>query len=87
MAGAVVLALHQGLVPTSLGDCPPYPQCFTQGRPYLGVAGVLFLAGVAMGIWLWDKDYPPPDTPLFLRAGARAVSHVDGDREGYPAAR
>ena len=57
---AVVLGLRGGLVPTTLGDCPPYPRCFTAGHPYLGVAFAVFVLTVMLAIWLWDKDYPPP---------------------------
>ena len=57
--GAVLLALIRGLVPTNLGDCPPYQRCVTPGHPYLGVALLVLLAGTAVAIWLWDKDYPP----------------------------
>jgi hypothetical protein len=57
--GAVVLALLPGLVPTTLGDCPPYQRCVTRGHPYLGVALAVLLGGTAVAIWLWDKDYPP----------------------------
>jgi hypothetical protein len=70
--GAILLALRQGLVPASFGDCPPYPQCYTHGRPYLLVALALFLGATAMAIWLWDKDYPKPITRLIPRPPARA---------------
>lgn len=74
--GALLLTLREGLVPASFGDCPPYPQCFTPGRPFLLVALVLFVGATSMTIWLWDKDYPKPTTTLVrglpTRAGARS---------------
>jgi len=43
-AGAVLLALQTGLVTPYGVDCPPYPQCFGPGHPYIWSPLLLFLA-------------------------------------------
>ena len=53
VAAAVLLALPHGLVPMDRGDCPPYPRCFTPGRPYLTLAWCVFLLGACLWLWLW----------------------------------
>jgi hypothetical protein len=54
-AGAVMLWWVTGLVPASgVGDCPPYPRCYTIGHTYGGVPLVLLVAAGALGAWLWN---------------------------------
>ena len=56
VAAAVILALPRGKVPFTRGDCPPYHECFTIGRPYLDVAVLVALLGIVAARYLWPTQ-------------------------------
>jgi hypothetical protein len=51
---SVLLWWISGLIPTTRGDCPPYPRCYTMGHPYGGPAFIALLITAAIGFWLWQ---------------------------------
>jgi hypothetical protein len=56
LVAAVLLWIIRGLVPTSAGDCLGYPQCYTMGRPYVGVGLAVVVLTLVAGVWLWEPN-------------------------------
>jgi ABC-type Fe3+-siderophore transport system permease subunit len=56
IAGCVAgfgLMLAGGLVPSSQGDCPPYPRCYTPGHPYAWLGVLVVVAAIFGAVNLW----------------------------------
>jgi hypothetical protein len=67
------LVLWSGLVPTSQGDCPPFPQCYNHGHPYDWIGVLVLIVAVVGTVILWrigtnlrsgHVHRAPPRTPL-----------------------
>jgi hypothetical protein len=54
IAVSIALWWIAGQVPTTMGDCPPYPHCYRVGHPYGGVAFVVLLITGGMVFWMWE---------------------------------